>query len=170
MKRILISTLVLLCMLAFTSVWAQPGPDWDEPPALSPDLKLSKEQQQKIQEMQRNLQKEIIPLRSQLQLKMVDMRSETDKDQPDIAKINLLIDETSKIRAEIAKKRMANHLAVAKVLTPAQLEQWKAERGRMMHEFGHGRQREGMRDGQRQGPRPGRNLPPPPGPDAPQEK
>jgi Spy/CpxP family protein refolding chaperone len=170
MKRIFISTLILIGMLVFTSVWAQPEPDWDGPPALPSDLKLSKDQLQKIREMQRNVQKEIIPLRSQLALKMVDLRSETDKDQPDLAKINLLIDETGKIRAEIAKKRIANRLAVAKVLTPAQLEQWKAERGKMMHEFGRDRHREGMRDGKRQGMHRGRQLPPPPGPDAPQEK
>jgi Spy/CpxP family protein refolding chaperone len=166
MKRVIISVLVLISTLAFTSLWAQPEPDWDGPPDLSPELKLSKDQQQKIQEMQRNLHKELIPLRSQLELKMVDLRAETDKDQPDIAKINVLVDETSRIRAEMTKKRIAGKLAMAKVLTPEQLEQWKTERGKRMHEFGRERQREGMREGMRQG----RHLPPPPGPDAPAEK
>lgn len=180
MKRTIISTILFVTMLALSSLWAQPGPARDEYPPNLAELKLNKDQQQKIKEMQRNLHKELIPLRSQLELKMVDLRAETDKDQPDLAKINVLVDETGKIRSEMTKKRIANRVAMAKVLTPEQLEQWKAQRGNRMGDFWPDQCRPGLRQGMkqnmrhdmRQARRPGlrQGRPLPPLPDEPEEK
>ena len=142
MKKAFVGIMIVLFGWGVCAVRAQPlheGRGWQA--ELPKELKLSKEQKEPIKELGQKLRKELIPLRGQLEENQLDLQAETEAENPDMAKINRLIDESAKIRAEIAKKSIANKIAIAKLLTPEQREQWqelRQQRGRADRRPGHG--------------------------------
>lgn len=84
-------------------------------------LNLTPEQQQKLQDMSYQNRKQALDRRHDMELKRLDMERELDKDNPDPAVLDRLIDEQSALRAKSGKARVQNMLAMKKVLTP---EQW----------------------------------------------
>lgn len=92
-------------------------------------LNLSETQEQAMRELHRKHSKELIPLRGQAQSAELDLEAALDAEDPDLAKVNRLVDEKSNIRAEITKKRIAHRIAMAKLLTPEQRKLWRDRRG-----------------------------------------
>jgi len=129
-------------------------------------LKLTPEQQQKLEETSYQHQKEAANLRRDMQLKRLDLQRELDKENPDQAILDKLIDEQAALRAQAGKARVEQMLAVKKILTP---EQWakakELRQERRAERMGgrHGRNRggEGGRgDGWGMGPEEGIGGPP----------
>lgn|GEM_PF-6485808 len=134
--------------------WQGPGPGFAGPNFCQSDsgwpmakLNLTDAQKKKLREMRLQNQKELIPLRADLQTKHLDLRSEMQSDKPDLAKINGLVDQIAKVRADIQKKQIAFRFKMRDQLTPEQLKIWDANRGRMGRGFmnGPGRGMRGMR-------------------------
>ncbi len=98
------------------------------------EMKLTKEQEKKLQEMRVAHQKEMIPLRAQLKVKQIEMR-ELFRGDPNQGTINSKIDEISKMRADIQKKNAAHRIAMRNVLTPEQRELWDSRPHRMGRGF-----------------------------------
>ncbi len=94
------------------------------------EMKLTKEQEKKLQEMRVAHQKEMIPLRAQLKVKQIEMR-ELFRGDPNQGAINSKIDEIGKMRADIQKKSAAHRIAMRNVLTPEQRELWDSRPHRM---------------------------------------
>jgi Spy/CpxP family protein refolding chaperone len=125
-------------------LWAQPMPD---PPRgfsgcgpmmesckpMLDELKLTPEQKKTFEEMALKHQKEMLPLRSALQAKRLDLRGEFMADNPNQSKINPIVDDIAKARAEIQKKQIAHRLEMRSVLTPEQKALWDENKGEWIH-------------------------------------
>lgn len=96
-------------------------------PQVAKDLGLTPEQIQKLEDLRYRHQAEMIDQRGDLQKKMLDLRREMEKDTPDLAVVNRLIDETAMLRAAMGKARASHRLELRKVFTP---EQWDKVKGR----------------------------------------
>jgi Spy/CpxP family protein refolding chaperone len=83
-------------------------------------LDLTDEQMAKIQDLELKLEKEIIPLRSQIPTIEANLKQELVADQFDQAKVKSLIDQKVKLLSEIELKQFLNQRAVRDLLTPEQ--------------------------------------------------
>jgi Spy/CpxP family protein refolding chaperone len=101
---------------------------WFAHERLAKKLNLTEEQKQSIQELHLKLQKELLPLRSELQSKMLDYKSEMIGNQPSQGKINSFIDDISKVKAEMHKKKVAQQFELRGILTEEQREMLKAHK------------------------------------------
>ena len=154
-------------------LWAQPMaepdfPDDESGSCMGPckeimeDLKLTPEQQKTFQEMRLKHQKEMLPLHTALQAKQLDLRGELMAESPNLGKVNSVVDEIGKARAEIQKKQIAHRLEMRSKLTPEQKAVWDAQKGKCME----GRMMHGGMRARHMGPmghpgRPGRECCPP---------
>jgi Spy/CpxP family protein refolding chaperone len=87
-------------------------------------LDLTDEQQAKIQDLELKLEKEIIPLRSQIPAIEANLKQELIADQFNQIKVKNLIDQKAKILSEIELKQLLNQRAVRDLLTPNQQKQF----------------------------------------------
>ncbi len=84
-------------------------------------LNLTEEQQEKIQKMKLQHQKEMLALQTELKTKKLDLRAlKTEK--ADSATINAKIDEIAEAQAAIQKKAFAHHMEIRNILTDEQKE------------------------------------------------
>lgn len=134
MKKMIIGLAMIILALDATLLTAQPAPSRRDQDLGRRQgflaLNLSETQEQAMRELRRKHAKELIPLRGQWQSADLDLEAALEADEPDLAKINRLVDEKSKIRAEITKKRLAHRIAMAKLLTPEQCKIWRDRQGR----------------------------------------
>jgi len=82
-------------------------------------MNLTPEQQEKIQKMKLQFQKEMLVLQTELKTKMLDLRA-LMTEKADSAKINAKIDEIADARAALQKKAYAHHMEIRNVLTDEQ--------------------------------------------------
>lgn len=82
-------------------------------------LKLTPEQKEKIQKTCLEFQKEMLPLQTDLKAKSLDMRTLLHENA-DISKLNAIIDEMAKIRAEMMKKKLTHHMQIRGLLSEEQ--------------------------------------------------
>lgn len=101
------------------------------------ELDLSKQQQSQLRELQLQFRKEMIPLRANLRVQMLELQEMIRKGAPQ-NDINRKIDEIGRLRADVQKKSVAHRLAMRNVLTEEQREIWDNRphwgRGSMMCE------------------------------------
>lgn len=82
-------------------------------------LKLTPEQKEKMQKMCLEFQKEMLPLQTDLKAKSLDMKALLNENA-DVSKLNAVIDEMAKIKAEIMKKNLAHHNQIRGLLSEEQ--------------------------------------------------
>ncbi|MDZ7261791.1 MAG: Spy/CpxP family protein refolding chaperone [candidate division KSB1 bacterium] len=80
---------------------------------------LTPEQSSKIQKLELEFQKNTLPLHTQLQTKQLELRT-LIIENAELSKLEAKIDEISKARAELMKKRIAHRLEIRKLLTDEQ--------------------------------------------------
>lgn len=132
------------------------------------DLKITPEQQAKLQEFQKARQEENKAFAEQMKKVREEMQALRKDGKPDFAKMSPLIDRQFKLQADRAKAQLKNQTEREKIFTPEQLEKMKQARqrlqarpmagnrgmmmrGRMMNRPGQMMMRPGMRQGQRFG-------------------
>jgi len=81
---------------------------------------LTNTQKEQIKKIRLELQKALLPLRSQLEVKSAELKSLLVADNPDAAKINAKLDEIGALRTQIQKKRLTQELEIRKLLTSEQ--------------------------------------------------
>lgn len=108
---------------------------------MAKELGLSPEQTQKIESLRYDHQKEMIGLKGQMQVKRLDLRKEMEKDTPDPAALDKLVDEGAALRATMQKARLHHLLDMKKILTPEQWQKAKAHFAEHMGEMGGARGR-----------------------------
>ena len=81
---------------------------------------LTEDQQKQIKDLKTQVEKEILPLKSELQVKSAELKQLLVAEKSDKAAINKKIDEIGSLRAQIQKKRIENQLKVRDLLTPEQ--------------------------------------------------
>lgn len=119
-KNTFIIALIASLMVA-TGLWAQrpEKPMQPKHPRMAA-LDLSEEQQAKIQELELKLEKEIMPLRSQLPGIEANLKQELVADQFNQTKVKSLIEQKAKIESEIELKQVLHQRAIRDLLTPEQ--------------------------------------------------
>ncbi len=128
MKRILAIAMacILVSALLIPAISAQPrhrvltGVHQPGMQGWCKNMDLSDEQQSKMTDLRLKLQKELLPLRTELQGKVAEIHLMKTESNPSLNKIDKLIDEALELRAKMAKARVRHQLEVRKLLTPEQ--------------------------------------------------
>ncbi|MGQ9632263.1 MAG: Spy/CpxP family protein refolding chaperone [bacterium] len=127
MKGLLILILVLLVAWAFDTP-AQPFPFFFDY-ALK-GLDLTKDQREKIAELDTKYQKAVQELRIQLERKILDLRAELIKDEPDPNRIRRILEEMAPIDTELKFLLISRGLELKGILTQRQWDRVMEERYR----------------------------------------
>ena len=86
-------------------------------------MDLSNEQSDKITSTRDKIQKEIIPIRSEIQLKRIDLKNELMAEEPSRNKIMKLTEEISNLQLEAKQTLIDGQLQIQSIHTPEQREQ-----------------------------------------------
>lgn len=135
MRRVVI--LSLLWLLWSMAAVAAPRPDDPPAPAPGPAMEekemdvpgLSDAQKKTMQELRLQHRKELVPLRSDLELLEIDLKSALTAENVDLTRINGLVDKIARARAEIEKKQIALRFKLRDQLTPEQRKIWDQRSG-----------------------------------------
>ena len=153
MKRT-VSILITATLLAGGIAVLAAGPFSN--PKVVKALNLSPEQQQRLEGLRYQQRKEAVDLRRDMELKRLDIERELDKDTPDTAAVDRLLDEQGVLRTKMGKAKIHQMLEMKKILTP---EQWSKVKDRMQERraerMENRRGRGGLGRGGRQGMAPG---------------
>ncbi len=104
----------------------------DFPPELLDDL--SPEQKASIEDVRIEMRKNIIPLKSQIELKQIDLHKEMKADNPNKDRILKLSQEIHDLEWQIKKLNIEERLKIHSILTPEQREKMKMHRRKMIKE------------------------------------
>ncbi len=119
MKRQFIIFGLLSVFIFSLTVLAQP-PEMQKHRMMMQMLQLTDEQQSQMQEMMLKLQKELIPLRSQLQQLKGELKLAMTADKFNQAKVEKLVKDMEKVRSQIHLKQLLHKREVRDMLTPEQ--------------------------------------------------
>ncbi len=86
---------------------------------------LTAEQKEDMEAARIEAQKTIIPIKAEIELKQIDLRTEMKKDKPDRAKIMKIAKEISDLEWKIKQADIDKKLKVHAILTPEQREKMK---------------------------------------------
>ena len=160
MKKMIVGLMVVALLAPAGVVMAQgwgrgmgygPGPGTEYGPGYGPrgswaaNLNLTAEQTQKTQAMRESFFKETLPLRNEMQVKQLELRTLWAQTNPDQEKILAKQKEINALRAQMQEKGTKHRLEMRKILTPEQQAQVAAfglgfgPGGGMKGGFGHGR-------------------------------
>jgi len=98
----------------------------DFPPELLDDL--SPEQKASIEDVRIEMRKNIIPIKSQIELKQIDLHKEMKADNPNKDRIMKLSQEIHNLEWQIKKLNIEERLKLHSILTPEQREKLKMPR------------------------------------------
>jgi Spy/CpxP family protein refolding chaperone len=135
LKKVILIAIAVAAMLAATLAFAQPG----SPGRMADKLKLTDQQQEQLDNLRLQLQKDLVQKQADLKLARLDLKEIMMKTPIDEKAALKKQDQISSIRADIAKAKLQHIIAASKVLTADQLAQWKKMRRGMGERRGHGR-------------------------------
>jgi Spy/CpxP family protein refolding chaperone len=132
------------------------------------EMGLSEEQLSQLRALRSEAAKAGLRARTDMQLKQMELEELLEAEEPDEAAIQSKLRELSDARHALMQQRIANRLAMRRVLTPEQRAKWKKMRRHfirrgMMQRFG-GQRGFGPRGWRQRGFGPGRGLGPGRGP------
>jgi Spy/CpxP family protein refolding chaperone len=137
------------------------GKWWNNPTVID-KLKLTEDQRKAMDAIYLQHREKLIDLRANLEKAELRMEPLMGADQPNETAILAQIDEVAQARAELEKANARFLLALRDKLTPdqwKQVQEYRANRQRMRHNFGPGMRPQGGPGGDNQAA-----PPPPPGP------
>lgn len=129
------------------------GLNQDRPMANCAYLNLTEAQQTQLKDLRLAMTEKNLPLKNKLGEMRAKMQSLRTGDNQDIKAISNLIDEMSKVQAQIRKNAAEHHIAVRALLTDDQQVMFDARQGK-----GMGQNKGNFRKGNR-GPHQGMNCP-----------
>jgi len=146
MKKI--SLFVILVSLMTTFMWAQPGNDMPfergrkemrgmrgPGPQMTDMLELTADQQKQMKDLKLKLDKDILPLRTDLMKTRGELRILKAEDKPNLKAIYSKIDEITALKAKIMKLKAKHQLDVKNILTEEQRLKWEQHQ---LHKRGYG--------------------------------
>ncbi len=154
MKKIIVAVLAVALLavagVAMAQGWGR-GPGMGYGPGMGsgpgyggPGLNLTPEQNQKMQALREGFFKEMLPLRNEMQIKRLELRTLWAQTNPDQDKILAKQKEVNALREKFQEKSTLHRLEMRKVLTPEQQAQLGAYGPGFGPGFGPGH---GMRGG-----------------------
>lgn len=176
MKRIVIHAALLAAFLAAIPAAAQmlemPGGKWWKRPAVVETLKLSPEQQQRLDEVFQKNRRAFVDLKADVDRRTIDLEDLLEAHDVDPRKVGAASEALEQARGRLGKARTMMVVEMRGILTEAQWrqisdrrDQWRSEReGEMRKRFN--KQRGNARPG---GPRQGQAPMPEAAPDLPEE-
>jgi protein CpxP len=135
LKKVIPITVAIVALLTASLVFAQPyglG-------RMADKLNLSDQQQEQLENLKLQFDKDIIQKRADLKMARLDLKEIMMKTPIDEKAALKKQDQISSIRADIARTRLQHMIAAGKVLTADQLAQWKKMRRGMGERQGRGR-------------------------------
>lgn len=120
-------------------------------------LGLTAIQQQQVTQLRQQHQKEALALRHQMEERQLALRQEMEKENPSEAVVFKGIDDLSSLRAQMQKMRYRQRQAMQGLLTPEQLQKFRALREEHRGQRGPGKRGAGRH---RMGMGPGPGGPP----------
>ena len=91
---------------------------------LQEKLQLTEDQKEAFAGLRIAHQKEILPLKNKLEILRLDMEEVCLDENPDMNKISNIIDEKSKVKAELEKKNVAHRFKMRSILSDDQKKIW----------------------------------------------
>ena len=144
MKKL--SLILILAALMVTQMWAQPGQGMRQGQGrhgmkgmmghgnmMCDMLDLTTDQQKQMNEMKLNMEKEMLPLRSEMMQAKGELRLLKVENKPNLKAINNKIDDVVSLKAKIMKLRAKHQLEVRSILTDEQKLKWDQ---RQLHKKG----------------------------------
>jgi Spy/CpxP family protein refolding chaperone len=132
MKRLLPATLfsmLIIFTLAFSQDPRPPRPEPGRSPRPRADLRerlelvgLTAEQRESMENLRTDMEKKIIPIRAQIEMKQIDMRTAMKADKPSEAAILKLAREIHDLEFQIKELEIKQKLAFHALLTSEQRE------------------------------------------------
>lgn len=119
--------------------------------AIQKKMSLSTEQMERMRNLRSSFEAEIDEIRWQMQEKRKALVVETKKTNPDMAFIDLLIDEIGRLQSKVQKRTIRNLLKDKSIMSPAQQEKYFSMFEDYVHRRGMGQRRRVT--GRRKGPR-----------------
>jgi len=137
MKRMIVAVLAVALLatagVAMAQGWGRgggygpgpgtPGPGYGPRGAGGPGLNLTAEQNQKMQALRESFLKETLPVKNEMQIKKLELRTLWAQTNPDEEKILAKQKEMNALRAQLQEKGTKNRLEMRKILTPEQQAQ-----------------------------------------------
>lgn len=129
-SKLMLSLLAAIMLIAFVVILSAQVPRrFAEKPrfphqAMEQRLNLTEEQQSKMADLRLAHQREMLPLQTELQGKMAELRLLKTEPNPNLNKIDQVIEQTEKIRTKLQKTRARHQLEIRKILTPEQQKLW----------------------------------------------
>ena len=127
---VLVVTLLVTAGVAMAQGWGrgpgygpESGPGYGPRGAWGPALNLTPEQNQKMEALREGFLKETLPLRNEMQIKQLELRTLWAQTNPDQAKILAKQKEINALREQLQEKGTKNRLEMRKILTPEQQAQ-----------------------------------------------
>lgn len=99
---------------------------------LHEEIGLTAEQKAKIEEIKINTRKTIIPIRSQIELREIDMRKEMKSEKPNKDRVLKIAQEIHELEWQIKRAHLEEEIAIASILTPEQREKMRMMHGKKM--------------------------------------
>ncbi len=132
MKRhFIIYGILAIFLITAMNIYAEPqGRRWQMDDVDFPEF--TKEQKDQMADLRSQHQKEMIPLRSELKLKRVELKDML-RDEASQSRINGKLDEIGDLRTEISKLRMDHRLKMRDILTDEQKEFFDSHPGLRKH-------------------------------------
>lgn len=125
MKTKVFVLLIIASLVIATGLLAQrPDRPMQPRPGRMAMLDLTDEQEAKIRDLELKLEKEIMPLRSQIPALEANLKQELVADQFNQSKVKSLIEQKAKIQSEIDLKQLLHQRAIRDLLTPEQQRQF----------------------------------------------
>ncbi len=93
---------------------------------------LTPEQRTKVEDIRTETRKAVIPIRSQIELKQIDLQGEMKSDNPNKDKIIKISKEIHELEWQIKKLHLEEKMKIHSLLTPEQREKLKMHRHRKM--------------------------------------
>ena len=94
-------------------------------------LNLTDEQKKEFKKLDLAFAKETLSAKNELGVKRLELDIEFQEDNPDLKKINSLVDDIHSMEASIEKKRIANEFKKRDLLTDEQKKNWSLHRPMM---------------------------------------
>lgn len=145
----------LFIIFIFSVLQARDGENLSRMHRYARYLDLSEDQQNQIDDLRLQLQKELLPLKSEIEKLRNEMKLEMTAEKFNESKVKKLNDEISNLQKEIKLKHLLNKRAVRDLLTPEQRKKYD------IHLLSDKKENWGKRAGMHRGPRSPRGIPAP---------
>ncbi|MCX7995477.1 MAG: periplasmic heavy metal sensor [candidate division WOR-3 bacterium] len=106
-----------------------------EPPPIEMMIDLSEQQKETIENIKFDTRKNVIPIKSQIELKRIELQKEMKSENPNKDRILKLSQEIHELEWQIKKLKIEERLKIHSILTPEQRAKMKMHKKKIIKKF-----------------------------------